>query len=231
MLCLAIAAPTLNVDHETGSQDVSVHVREDARSTEPCGRMKDIFYPTAKDWRDHKTSEWLSDWLEKNMGEKGEKRLDATWGEWAFGNPVWNCNDDGSHGCEIPEFCDNPTLNEKSDDELRMAYYVTLAFHNLNRYHIGISEALVLSGIQTALIKDKWYVYLVALYCGLTSNGSCNKFLSPLLKHVPILSTSPWIGLLKLTSRVGYRHFSKTTRRPSRVYERVYCLWVLSWVL
>ena len=102
---LALAEPISNDKQGTESQDVSILIRQELNTTEACGRMKEIWYPTAEDWRDHETTEWFSDWIDKNVANDSSVRLDAAWGGWAFGNPLWDCADDGSDGCELPDFC------------------------------------------------------------------------------------------------------------------------------
>lgn len=122
---LALAGPTPDT-HGTDSQDVNIQIRQEANTTEPCGRMKDIWYPTAKDWRDHETTEWLSDWIDKNVANDSNVRLDSKWGGWAFGNPLWDCADDGSDGCEIPDFCDKLVFSlafiASSDDSTKHGF-------------------------------------------------------------------------------------------------------------
>ena len=106
LIFLALAGPTPNDSRGTESQDVSIQIRQEDNTTEACGRMKDLWYPTAKDWRDHNTSEWFSDWIDNNIANDSDVRLDSIWGGWAFGDPLWDCADDGSDGCVVPNFCD-----------------------------------------------------------------------------------------------------------------------------
>lgn len=160
MVGQVLATPTPNDKHGTRSQDVSIQSRQQAA----CERMNDIYGPTPQDWEDHKASDWFSDWIDEHIGDDADKQLDSAWGEWAFGDPTWNCADDGSVGCQLPDFCDNSKVNELSDDDLRMAYYVTLSLINLRSYHVGLREALSDSAIYASLATDQWYVYLRALY-------------------------------------------------------------------
>ena len=147
-----------NNKHRTTPQDASIQTRQDA-SSPACERLSDIYGPTHLDWEDYKTTEWLSKWIDENIGNDPDKRLDSTWGAWAFGDPTWSCADDGSNGCQMPDFCDNSRVNELSDGDFRMAYYVTLALHKLRSYFAGLIEALSTGAIYSAFLKETWYVY------------------------------------------------------------------------
>ena len=118
-----------------------------------CDRVKKFQKPKPKDWVEHDMDKKFKAWIKKYMG--GKKKLDATWGEWAFGDPNWSCSDDGSEGCTNYD-CDNAILNAKNDDDLRLALYVTQAMINLHSWITGAGEALTQASIFAALSKDKW---------------------------------------------------------------------------
>ena len=118
-----------------------------------CDRVKKFQKPKPKDWKEHDMDKKFKAWIEEHMGSK--KKLDATWGEWAFGDPHWSCSDDGSEGCTNYD-CDNAVLNAKNDDDLRLALYVTEAMINLHSWFTGAGESLTQASIFAALSKDQW---------------------------------------------------------------------------
>lgn len=75
-------------------------------------------------------------------------------GNWAVGNPDFNCQDDGSNtDCDFDP-CNIVALN--SNPDVANAYYTMESLNRFHTYFTGLSQAFEVSAIATALSKDEW---------------------------------------------------------------------------
>lgn len=75
-------------------------------------------------------------------------------GNWAVGNPDFNCQDDGSNtDCDFDP-CNIVALN--SNPDVANAYYTMESLNRFHTYFTGLSQAFEVSAIATALSKDDW---------------------------------------------------------------------------
>lgn len=137
--------------------DGEIDDSQDKDSNPDCERVKKFWKPTPKDWQGNDIDQKFQDWLGTHMRNNSERNFESTWGEWALGNPEWSCSDDGSTSCQMPG-CTDFLLTEKDDDDLRLAYYVTLSLIHLHSYYMGLAESFRDGGILAALSKDQWEI-------------------------------------------------------------------------
>lgn len=78
----------------------------------------------------------------------------GAFGNWAIGNPDFNCQTDGSTSdCDFNP-CDIVTLNNNPD--VQQAYYVMESLNRFHSYFTGLGQAFTTSAIAAALAKDEW---------------------------------------------------------------------------
>lgn len=99
---------------------------------------------------------WLNDWWNQNISEitANSYGFAGAFGNWAVGNPDFNCQDDGSDSdCDFNP-CNIVTLN--SNPDIKEAYYVMESLNRLHTYFTGLSQAFTTSAIAAAMSKDAW---------------------------------------------------------------------------
>lgn len=97
---------------------------------------------------------WLNEWWTQNTTEISSSGFASAFGDWAVGNPDFNCQDDGSNSdCDFDP-CGIATLNGNPD--VRQAYYVMESLNRLHTYFTGLGQAFTTSAIAAALSKDSW---------------------------------------------------------------------------
>ena len=78
----------------------------------------------------------------------------GAFGNWAIGDPDFNCQTDGSTSdCDFNP-CDIITLNNNPD--VQQAYYVMESLNRFHSYFTGLSQAFTTSAIAAALSEDDW---------------------------------------------------------------------------
>ncbi|KAL9100721.1 MAG: hypothetical protein Q9163_003928 [Psora crenata] len=100
---------------------------------------------------------WFNTWVEQHASDiaANSAGLAGAFGEWAVGNPNFNCRDDGSSSsCDFNP-CNIATLNSKGL-EVRQAFYVMECFPRLRGYFAGLRQAFTVGAIGAALSKDNW---------------------------------------------------------------------------
>ncbi|KAK4695350.1 hypothetical protein P7C71_g2392, partial [Lecanoromycetidae sp. Uapishka_2] len=99
---------------------------------------------------------WLNDWWTQDTSEivANSYGFAGAFGNYAIGNPDFNCQDDGSNSdCDFDP-CNIVTLN--SNPDVRQAYYMMESLNRLHTYFTGLNQAFTTSAIAAALSKDSW---------------------------------------------------------------------------
>ncbi|KAI9798987.1 MAG: hypothetical protein M1833_004340 [Piccolia ochrophora] len=125
-----------------------------ANTFESCSWIQRFYQSTANDWVDIKTDEWLHAWWEANAANFTETRgFSSNFGSQWLGKPNWSCQIDGSDdNCGL-DLCGNSALRNAGPDTQHV-YYVLQSIRNLHDYFLGMTRALQIAAINSALIKD-----------------------------------------------------------------------------
>ena len=127
-----------------------------ATATSGCGAVSAYYGQTAADWDAIDMDSWLSDWWTNYSSAitSNSYGFAGAFGNWAIGNPDFNCQTDGSTSdCDFNP-CDIVTLNNNPD--VQQAYYVMESLNRFHTYFTGLGQAFTTSAIAAALAKDEW---------------------------------------------------------------------------
>lgn len=127
-----------------------------ATATSGCGAVSAYYGQTVADWDAINMDSWLNDWWTNHSSAitSNSYGFAGAFGNWAIGNPDFNCQTDGStSNCDFNP-CDIVTLN--NNPEVQQAYYVMESSNRFHTYFIGLGQAFTTSAIAAALAKDEW---------------------------------------------------------------------------
>ena len=127
-----------------------------ATATSGCGAVSAYYGQTTADWDAINMDSWLNDWWTNYSSAitSNSYGFAGAFGNWAIGNPDFNCQTDGSTSdCDFNP-CDIVTLNNNPD--VQQAYYVMESLNRFHSYFTGLGQAFTTSAIAAALSKDGW---------------------------------------------------------------------------
>ena len=127
-----------------------------ATATSGCGAVSAYYGQTTTDWDAINMDSWLNDWWTNYSSAitSNSYGFAGAFGNWAIGNPDFNCQTDGSTSdCDFNP-CDIVTLNNNPD--VQQAYYVMESLNRFHSYFTGLGQAFTTSSIAAALAKDEW---------------------------------------------------------------------------
>ena len=127
-----------------------------ATATSGCGAVSAFYGQTTADWNAINMDSWLNSWWTNYSSAitSNSYGFAGAFGNWAIGNPDFNCQTDGSTSdCDFNP-CDIVTLNNNPD--VQQAYYVMESLNRFHSYFTGLGQAFTTSAIAAALSKDNW---------------------------------------------------------------------------
>jgi hypothetical protein len=123
-----------------------------------CGNVSRFFGQTPEDWTRANTGAWLDRWWDDNSASFKYRTggFAAVFGEQYLGNPDWTCRMDGSaSNCDYNP-CQDSGVLEQAGTSVEPAYYVIESINRFHAYFKGLSSALEVSGIFSALMTGSW---------------------------------------------------------------------------
>ena len=127
-----------------------------ATATSGCGAVSAYYGQTTADWDTINMDIWLNGWWTNYSSAitSNSYGFAGAFGNWAIGNPDFNCQTDGSTSdCDFNP-CDIVTLNNNPD--VQQAYYVMESLNRFHSYFTGLGQAFTTSAMAAALSKDDW---------------------------------------------------------------------------
>lgn len=123
-----------------------------------CGTVSKYFGQTPQNWQAANTDQWLDRWWNDNSASFKYRSggFAAVFGEQYLGNPDWACKMDGSaSNCDYNP-CRDSGILEQAGTSIEPAYYVIESLNRFHAYFKGLSQALQVSGIFSALMTGNW---------------------------------------------------------------------------
>lgn len=123
-----------------------------------CGNVSRFFGQTPQDWIAARTDQWLDRWWVDNQASFKYRSggFAAVFGQQYMGNPDWSCKMDGSaSNCDYNP-CQDSAMLETAGLSTEPAYYVIESINRMHAYFKGLSGALQVSGIFSALQTGAW---------------------------------------------------------------------------
>ena len=146
----------VNTSSESLQSTTSSPSAATATATSGCGAVSAYYGQTTADWNAINMDSWLNDWWNNYSSAitSNSYGFAGAFGNWAIGNPDFNCQTDGSTSdCDFNP-CDIVTLNNNPD--VQQAYYVMESLNRFHSYFTGLGQAFTTSSIAAALSKDEW---------------------------------------------------------------------------
>lgn len=121
-----------------------------------CGAVSAYYGQTVADWDAINMDSWLNGWWTNYSSAitANSYGFAGAFGDWAIGNPDFNCQSDGSTSDCVFDPCDSRVLNNNPD--VQQAYYVMESLNRIHTYFTGLGQAFTTSAIAAALAKDEW---------------------------------------------------------------------------
>ena len=151
----AITSNGFNLSASIQSTVLSSSSFSAATATSGGGAVSAYHGQTIANWDAIDIDSWLNDWWTNYSSAitSNSYGFAGAFGNWAIGNPDFNCQTDGSTSdCDFNP-CDIVTLNNNPD--VQQAYHVMESLSRFHTYFTGLGQAFTTSAIAAALAKDK----------------------------------------------------------------------------